>query len=271
VGVAALRLLARRRSVILGYHGVAAVPPEEDPYRLQLPPAMFRAQVEMLSQAGFRFLTVAGLVREASGGTPPPGLAAVSFDDGLRNSLTAALPILRKLGAPATVYVPAGWVGGRHPRLGAAGDGAILTGDELRALAQAGWEVGSHTVSHTDLSLLDYRECRSEIERSCDELSRFVGVPVETFAYPFGRYGETAVTAVRDCGLLAAVTARPDEWRSYELPRAMVGGAESVSTFVLRVSGQYGRLEQSAAIRALRAVKRRVRRVAVGRGQTGSA
>jgi peptidoglycan/xylan/chitin deacetylase (PgdA/CDA1 family) len=261
VAAAALRPLTRRRSVILGYHGVADVPLEQDPYRLHLPPAAFRAQLELLKAAGFRFRTVAGLAAVAGSGPPPPGLAAVSFDDGLRNNLTVAFPILRELGIPATVYVPTGWLGGKHPVIGAAAGGQILDGDELRELVRAGWEIGAHTVSHADLSLLDYEQCRSEIERSCEEVSRLTGVPVQTFAYPFGRYGPAAVAAARDCGLRAAVTTGRDGWRLHELPRTMIGGAESISVFLLKLTGRYEPLQQSPPLRALRALKRQARRL----------
>ena len=261
VRAAVLREVARRRSVILGYHGVADVPLEQDPYRLQLPPAVFRLQVELLSEVGFRFLTVAALAAEARGGLPPPGLAAISFDDGLRNNLTTALPLLSELGIPATVYVPSAWVGGQHPGIGTGAGDEILTGAELQELVRRGWEVGAHTVTHADLSLLDYAHCRSEIEHSCEALSQLTGVPVQTFAYPFGRYGPDAVAAARDCGLLAAVTTEPDGWRSYELPRTMVGGAESMSVFLLKLTGHYESLRQSAPMRTLRAGKGKARRL----------
>ncbi len=255
---AAVRHVARRRSVILCYHGVADTPHEEDQYRLQLPPAMFRAQLEVLLAAGFRFVTVAELAQMAGNGRPPPGLAAVSFDDGLRNNLTTALPILRQLGIRATVYVPTGWLGGRHPDIEA--DAAILTSDEVCQLVQHGWEIGAHTVSHTDLSLLDYAQCRAEIERSCTELAKLTGSPVQTFAYPFGRYGAAAMAAAQDCGLLAAVAGESRSWRPYELTRTMVGGAEPVSVFLLKVTDRYERLLQSAPMRVLRTCKRAARR-----------
>ena len=151
-------------------------------------------------------MTVAELARVAAGGTAPAGLAAVSFDDGMQNNLTTALPILHSLGIPASVYVPSGWLGGRSPWLADGADNRILSADEVRALAHAGWEIGAHTVTHADLSVLDYAQCRDEIERSCADLSEMTGRRVETFAYPFGRYSPVAVQAARDCGLIAAVT-----------------------------------------------------------------
>ncbi len=261
--------MARRRSVILGYHGVADVPLAEDPYRLQVPLACFRVQMELLAAAGFRFLTVAELAREATGRTPPSGLAAVSFDDGLRNNLTAALPILTRLGIPATVYVPTGWLDGRHPDIGPGGDNAILSADEIRALVQAGWEVGAHTVSHTDLSLLGYGECRSEIARNCEELVRLTGAAVESLAYPYGRYGGPAIAAARDCGLLSAVTAGSGGWRPYELGRVMVGGGDSLRAFGLKLVGRYDTVLDGATMRALRTIRQRARRGVAQRFPSG--
>ena len=252
--------------MILCYHGVADTPHEQDQYRLQLPPVMFRAQLELLRGAGFRFLTVAELAQVARRGPPPPGLAAVSFDDGLRNNLTTALPILRELDIPATVYVATGWLAGRHPDIGA--DADILTGDELRELVRHGWEIGAHTDSHADLSLLDYRQCRSEIERSCTELAKLTGRPVQTFAYPFGRYGPAAVAAAQDCGLLAAVAGDSKSWAPYELTRTMVGGAEPLAVFALKLMNRYEPLMRSAPMRVLRRSKRAGRRWLRTRSQT---
>ena len=175
IWTAALSRICRNRSVILGYHGIANCPRRDDLFLLQLSPARFRAQLELMLQAGFRFATVAELAREAAGGSPPPGIAAVSFDDAMRNLRVNALPILRELGIPATVYVTIEWLGGQSPWIGPGGDGAILAADELRELASAGWELGAHTLTHADLSQLDYDECRREIEGSRVALKQLTG------------------------------------------------------------------------------------------------
>ena len=100
-----LEALRRRRSVILGYHGIARSPLRRDLNRLQVPPSRFRAQIEALVDAGFKFVTVAELARLAAGREPPPGYAAISFDDAMRSTFTAAWPALRKYDIRATVYV----------------------------------------------------------------------------------------------------------------------------------------------------------------------
>lgn len=246
--------------MILGYHGVAECPRKDDLFLLQLPPRRFRAQLEMMLEAGFRFMTVAELARRANGAPPPAGLAAVSFDDAMRNNLTTAMPILRDLGIPATVYVPTGWLGGRSPWIGPNADGAILTADELRELAQVGWELGAHTLTHADLSQLDYDSCCREIEGSRTALSELTGATVETLAYPFGRYGEAAIAAARDAGLLAAVTTGSGSWDPFELTRAMIGAADPFPIVLLKLTDRYEPLLSTPPLRLARTASKELRR-----------
>lgn len=256
----ALDRIRRRRSVILGYHGVATTSHRDDLFLLQVPPYRFRTQLEMMLEAGFRFQTVAELARGARGGAPPPGIAAISFDDALCNVWRNALPILSDLGIAATIYVPTGWIGGHSPWIGPAGDGGILTGPELRELADIGWELGAHTVTHADLSQLDYAACLREIEGSCEALRQLCGVSVETLAYPYGRYGPTAVRAARDAGLLAAVTTGSGSWKRFELTRAMIGAADPFPVILLKLTDRYEPLLSARPLRVARQASKEIRR-----------
>ncbi len=175
VTVEVLRAIRRRRSVVLGYHGVAASTLADDLSLLQVSPARFRTQLELLIAAGFRFVTFEELAQLSQGSAPPPGFAAVTFDDGMRNNHSVALPILRELNIAATVYVTIDFIDGTSPWIGPHGDGAMLNEDELRDLARAGWEIGAHTITHADLSTLDYDSCLREIVDSRDALERIVG------------------------------------------------------------------------------------------------
>jgi peptidoglycan/xylan/chitin deacetylase (PgdA/CDA1 family) len=231
--------VCERRSVILGYHGITRAPLRHDLSMLLVSPSRFRAQIELLLAASFTFVTVAELARLAAGGEPPAGYAAISFDDGLRNNYTTALPILSSYGIAATVYVTIGFIGGISPWIGAKSDNRMLSEDEVRALASAGWELGAHTLSHPDLATLDYDACRREIEESKTALERIAGTPVETFAYPFGRYGPAATAAAADSGLLAAVSTGHGSWERYELRRTMIGAADPMPIVVLKLLDRY--------------------------------
>lgn len=213
----------------------------------------------MLLAAGFQFVTVAELARRAAGGPPPPGLAAVSFDDGLRNNLTTAMPILRQLRIRATVYVPTDWIGGENPWIGAGAGSEILSKTDVRELVAEGWEVGSHTLSHADLSLLDYAACRREIDESRGALERITGVSVETLAYPFGHYGPVAVNAARDSGLLAAVTTGSGLWDPFELTRAMIGSADPWPIVLLKLTDRYEPLLRAKPLAFVRQKSKQLR------------
>jgi peptidoglycan/xylan/chitin deacetylase (PgdA/CDA1 family) len=257
--VPVLRHIARRRSVVLGYHGVAECRRRDDLHFLQVSPARFVMQIDLLRAAGFRFVTVAALAQIAQGGAPPPGYAAVTFDDGFRNNHTTALPILRARGIPATAYVTIGFIDGSSPWIGAGSDGAMMSEAQLRELVAAGWELGGHTMTHADLSLLDYDGCRQEIGQGVAELERIASSPVQTFAYPFGRYGQAALRAVNDIGLLAAVTTGSGSWSRFEMTRAMVGAADPLALVLLKLTDRYEPLLRSAAARALRKVSKQAR------------
>jgi len=259
--VKALERIRRRRSVVLGYHGVAESRLRDDLSLLQVSPARFRTHMELLRAAGFRFVTMEELARRAGGGTPEPGLAAITFDDGLRNNRTVALPILSEYEIPATVYVTIGFINGASPWIGANGDGAIMNEDELRELRDAGWELGAHTMTHPDLSQLDYNACRAEIEGSREALEEIIGTGVHTFAYPFGRYGPAAIAAARDSGLLAAVTTGSGSWQPYEITRAMIGAADPLPVVLLKLTDRYEPLLASPPMRALRRASKRLRSV----------
>jgi peptidoglycan/xylan/chitin deacetylase (PgdA/CDA1 family) len=267
---ATLRRIRRTRSVILGYHGIAFSSHKDDLFLLQLPPDRFRAQLEMFLEAGFRFRTVAELASEAAGGPPPPGIAAVSFDDAMRNVLVNALPILRELGIAATMYVPTGWLGGRSPWISSAGDGRILAAEELRELVAQGWELGAHTLTHADLAQLDHEAARREIEGSCVALREIAGVEVRTLAYPFGHYGPAAIAAARDAGLLAAVTTGSGTWERFEMTRAMIGAADPFPIILLKLTDRYEPLLRSAPMRAVRQGSKELRRRAGERRQRAS-
>ena len=257
--VRALKEICRRRAVVLGYHGVAESRRRDDLSMLLVPPARFREQMEQLLAAGFRFVTLVELARAAAGGVPPAGLAAVTFDDGMRNNHEVALPILSEYSIRASVYVTIGFIDGTSPWIGPGGDGAMMTREQVRELALAGWELGAHTMTHPDLSTLDYDACLREIRDGRDALEEIGGVPVETFAYPFGRYGPQAVAAARDSGLIAAVTTGSGSWAPYELTRAMIGAADPLAVMLLKLTDRYEPLLKSPPMRAVRTASKQLR------------
>ena len=254
-----LRRIAQRRSVILGYHGIGSAPAREDVFRLLVSPTQFELHLRLLSDAGFRFVTVAELAERLADGPPPPGLAAISFDDGMRDNHRTALPILKRFGIRATVYVVPGLLGGHSPWIAGGPAAEILNQAEIRTLADEGWEIGAHTMTHPDMTRLDYDECLSEVRDSCEALERLTGQKILTFAYPFGYYGPTALAAVRAAGLSAAVTIGSGSWSPLELTRAMVSAGDPLALIILKLTDRYEPLVNSPALGLARRASRQLR------------
>jgi peptidoglycan/xylan/chitin deacetylase (PgdA/CDA1 family) len=262
---AALRRLARTRSVNVGYHGVDDVRASDDPENLCVPPARFRAQLELLRAAGFELVTVATLAERAAGGTPPPGLASLSFDDALEDNHRVVMPILRELGAAATVYVTTGFVGQPSPWLRGA---RYMTADELRDLHAAGFELGAHSVTHPDLAALPEADCAREVADSVEAVAGIAGEPVRTFAYPFCSYDDAAVEAVRRAGLVAAVAGEGrGDWTPHAMRRAVITGKDGMASFVAKLWDVYEPAFHSLPGRALRAATRGARERARAAGE----
>jgi len=106
-------------------------------------------------------------------------------------------------------------------------DGLMMTRSQVRALHDAGMEVGGHTVTHPILARIPREQAEREMREGKEVLEGVLGAPVQLFAYPNGRpiedFGTEHVALARKLGFRAAVTtswgaARPasDE---FQLPR----------------------------------------------------
>jgi peptidoglycan/xylan/chitin deacetylase (PgdA/CDA1 family) len=260
VAVRAVRFIRARRSAILLYHGVGPTSTRIDPGFLRVRPEAFRTQLRLLVEAGFEIVTVGEFAERSRGCTPPPGIVALSFDDGMEDNHSVVLPLLREHGLRATVYVTTGLIGKPNPWMAPESGARMMTVHELRELAAAGFEIGAHTVSHPDLSCLGFDECLREMLESREELERTLGIDVRTLAYPSCHYGTAAVEAARAAGFTAAVTCQGlGSWKRYELRRSLVSGKDGTASFLVKLTGLYEPLSASPPGRLARATTRAAR------------
>jgi peptidoglycan/xylan/chitin deacetylase (PgdA/CDA1 family) len=188
---------------ILMYHRIDYLRPSlpEMTRRLTVDPTDFEHQMEWLKQHGFHTLTQRELLDAVSGGRPLPAKPIlITFDDGYRDVLGKASPVIQRLRLHATEYVISGRLDGS--------DSSFLTVPELRLLEQRGIEIGSHTVTHADLPALSDAQAFEELATSRSTLERALGHPVRWFAYPYGAYDGRVVGLVARAGYRLAVTTR---------------------------------------------------------------
>ena len=230
---------------ILMYHMVRDGIPGSRSNKLRVPPDLFEKQVRWLKAEGYAFVTVSQLLDEPAGGAKR---VAITFDDGYRDNLANALPILRKYGACMTLYL----VGDRERcpdwpaqrKSGRAGTDLSreerLSDDEVREMLASGVvELGSHTMTHVDLTREDI-ERDHELLGSKAHIEELFDVPVRTFCYPFGLFSAGDPDRLRECGYEAALTTEqgisdiqrddPMRWK-----RVKVSGTEGMFAFRLRM------------------------------------
>jgi peptidoglycan/xylan/chitin deacetylase (PgdA/CDA1 family) len=317
-------LIRRHRSdcLVLNYHGVLAhARPDRWSYGNCEGSELFRDQLRWLNQH-FSVQGLSGLRRWHAGEwteSRPPVL--LTFDDGYRNNLTVAAPILKEEGVPAIFFLSTGLVGTsnvlwneevriralqwpgaeialpsggncpippslqdrrtlcdrinqeckrlpekalgdyvqylreRTPSLDLDDDAearAFMSWDEARALARAGFEIGSHTVSHPILSRVELARLRSELRDSKERIERELAQPCTAIAYPNG--------GVRDVNqaVFDEVSAAGYDWafmttplwsqagvHPYKIPRVGFPGHTDLETFQFYVSGWHNRLSNT--------------------------
>ena len=181
------------------------------------PPRELEAHVALLRRLGYRFATAGELATEWQGPVPPPGIAVLTFDDGWRDGLTVAAPLLARLGVRATFFVcPEGF--GNH--IAAYGDaGVIMTEDEARQLHETGMELASHTMSHRAVKELSDGDLRHEMVASREAVEAITGEPCLTLAYPSGNHDRRVEQAAADAGYQLAFATRGESWEKFAVPR----------------------------------------------------
>ena len=225
---------------ILMYHNVERAPKGVGLRGLYVTPGRFRRQMQLLKWLGYRGISQAEAVPylrgEASG-----KVVVITFDDGYRDNLEHALPVLCDCGFRATCHVVSDAIGAYNrwdaEQLGARK--AVMSAAELRQWVAAGMEVGAHSRSHARLPELDEDALYAEVQGSRAALEDLLGRAVTSFCYPYGAAGERERALVRELGFASAVSVRRARARPgddlWNLPRVAVGGHHGPQVFPLQI------------------------------------
>ena len=191
--------------MILMYHHVC--PPERIPaarvdlegWQFNIAPDDFRAQLQYLQKRGFQFVSLTDYLNALR--LPYGSRAkqmAITFDDGWRDNHEFALPILQSLGLMATFYVVTGEMQGVDAA-------KRMSVRDLQDLANAGMDIGGHSVTHPNLATLSLERLQSELVDCKRKLQDDLGIEVRHFAYPGGRFNQLVVEQCERAGYQSAV------------------------------------------------------------------
>jgi peptidoglycan/xylan/chitin deacetylase (PgdA/CDA1 family) len=198
---------------VLMYHKVNDLPNN----RMSMPVSLFDDQMAELDELGYTVVDLDSVLVHYVGGRPlPEGAVLITFDDGYRDNLENAAPVLKKYGYPAVQFVPIAYVGDSQPLphekyLSAHGVfNPTVDWDEILELERHGVRIESHGISHRPLAELEIDEAAREIAISKLKLEERLGRPVRAFSYVKGSeadYKPVHPSLVRQAGYDLAFTA----------------------------------------------------------------
>lgn len=221
----------------LAYHKIADIPAAAKHRCNYVTPSQFAAQLRLLRTMGFQSISFAQYLAFRRGDAELPNRPIlITFDDGYRCNLDFALPLLRRFGFSATVFVVSGQLGGTNEWDTGEIQDSLLSADEVRGLSAEGFEIQSHTRSHPNLTQINRERALAELRDSRRDLETLTGKPVNIIAYPWGatdgRVESVAVAAGYEAGVILRRRVNFDDTPLLELRRIGINSDTTGVRFV---------------------------------------
>lgn len=157
-------------------------------------------------------------------------LTAITFDDGFRDNLTVALPILEKYQLPMTLFVVAGFVG----------TGEYLSREELREISKHPLvTIGSHGLWHRHFTELSKEEARFELLESQRLLESITCQTVDFMAWPYGDCAGWLEELSDECGYRGSWSVWKGGNRKHSRFRVPLGRRDNMPRFLAKALGAY--------------------------------
>ncbi|MDP2341195.1 MAG: polysaccharide deacetylase family protein [Deltaproteobacteria bacterium] len=227
---------------VLMYHRVVARLPRAASSDFVVSRDTFRQHLRYLVERGLHTPTIAQALRTTDPLTAERSIL-LTFDDGYVDNYTEALPLLLEHKLRATFFV----VADQRRRRNfwdvdtANSNARLMEAHQLRAMVSAGMEIGSHSVSHPRLALLDDDAALLELRDSRRILEDIIGAPVDSFAYPFGSLSPRVKGLVRRAGYRAAfaVNSGPFDFHAdpFEIRRVLIADRAEEPYLFAKISG----------------------------------
>ena len=216
---------------ILLYHAVGS-PLANDSYGISIQPESFERHMKVLAQRP----EVQAVDLCARPPSTKPLQVAVTFDDGYKDNLYTAAPILLKFQIPFTVFVTTSFIRGGSP--------TYLSASELRELGSLpGVNIGSHGATHLPLARCDDATLWQELYESRCDLEDVIGKAVKAIAYPHGSVNRRVRDAARKAGYSVGGCSRFDINDQSRDPlllcRCEVLAADSERVFLQKLKGAW--------------------------------
>ena len=219
------QVLQTKMAPVLVYHSISA-PAEPMPSAIDVSPSNFATQLRWLSRWR-RVVPLTETLSDRASGRQ----TAITFDDGFRDNLTVALPLLERFQLPMTLFVTAGFLN----------ETGYLSEAELREVSRHPLiTIGAHGLWHRHLNQMSLNDARLELKESRRVLEDLTSQTVDLLAWPFGECNEDLEKLSAECGYRAAWSVWKGTNNQHSRWRVPLGRHDNLTRFIAKTSGVYG-------------------------------
>ncbi|MHC4805775.1 MAG: polysaccharide deacetylase family protein [Planctomycetota bacterium] len=155
----------------------------------------------------------------------------ITFDDGYESVYTRAFGVLQKYHFTTVVFLVADCI--NKTCLWCKDSESILRTEQIKKMAEAGIDFGSHSFSHRSLVELDTEELEKEVKGSKTVLEELLGKQIESFSYPYGAFNETVKKMVQQTYKVAFSTKKGiSDIQGFALPRIDMNKDKILPVFI---------------------------------------
>lgn len=229
---------------ILMYHSIESMPRSTNMRSLHVSPSKFKFQMFILKLLGYRGLSMK-MLKPYLDGEKQGKVVGITFDDGYRNNLINAAPILNKYGFSATCYIVSEKIGKsnvwdleknitQRP---------LMNKNEIFKWIKSGMDIGAHSRTHVDLTTISSNEAHSEIFGCKVDLEKIFQLKIFDFCYPYGKFNDDIISIVNSAGYNLATSmhrGRVNKTSDFlALPRIPINYRTLSYLFLLKILTKY--------------------------------
>jgi len=188
---------------VLMYHRVIEDHPEKYNHWHYVTVSEFRRQLKFIGRLGYTPITFRDYhLFKSDKLTLPSKPIIISFDDGYMDTFQNAIPIMKEMGMKGVIFV----LGDRKQKRAKWDEKdesdicPLMTDKQLQIANKMGFEIGSHSMHHIDLSDLSDSDAIYTIQQSKAEIEAVIQEPIYSFAYPYGKFNKRIEQIVCDSG-----------------------------------------------------------------------
>ncbi len=201
--------------------------------------ATFLAFLNTVQQRGMRTVTFQQLFEEKR--SHARNELIITFDDCGKHLLEFVLPELEKRSMSAVFFVPTAHLGGTNDWDVSEGRAELelMQARDLSDLHKRGMEIGGHSHHHIHLGRMNPDECADELQKSQQELTRAVGKPAISMAYPFGSIPPAAKPLLSEAGFAVGCSIFSPSSHPWQLRRFIVHDGDSPKALSVKTTALY--------------------------------